>query len=158
MRIICSLLLTTVMLFPLKGLASEAIDNDAIAEEVREQVIAFNKAYEMNDLDSYFSYYLDDVSMWINADVVTVGDYKKDWYALIENGGGMEKFALSDIMIIIGPGGDSAVAAYGARAHTRFPDGTVTIENGQETDSWFKIDGRWRVAHLHYSSQPVEQE
>jgi ketosteroid isomerase-like protein len=158
MKAFQTLMLMSMILLPLKGVASEAMDTDAIAEEVREQVIAFNKAYEMNELDSYFSYYLDDVSMWINADVVTVGEYKKDWYELIKNGGGMEKFTLSDIMIIVGPGGDSAVAAYGARAHTRFPDGTVTIENGQETDSWFKVDGQWRVAHLHYSSQPVEKE
>ncbi|HKX56395.1 MAG TPA: hypothetical protein VJN01_09840, partial [Xanthomonadales bacterium] len=41
-------------------LATEEVDLAAAEQEVREAVVAFNSAYEENDLEAYFSFYLDD--------------------------------------------------------------------------------------------------
>ncbi len=50
-------------------------DNPA-AKEVEEIVMAFNKAYAANDLDTYFSYYSDDATAFFNTDRIIVSDYE----------------------------------------------------------------------------------
>ncbi|HKX56795.1 MAG TPA: hypothetical protein VJN01_11850, partial [Xanthomonadales bacterium] len=82
--------------------------------------------------------------------------YKKDWYELIGGGGGVEKNTLSILRVVVSPSGDSAVAAYRLDVQTRMADGTITRDHSQESDSWFKVDGNWRIAHLHYTTQPQE--
>ncbi|MDZ4731767.1 MAG: DUF4440 domain-containing protein [Xanthomonadales bacterium] len=139
--------------------ASVAADNStlaAIEQEVTEQVMAFNHAYEVNDLDAYFSFYEEGATMWFNTDFVAIADYQKDWQQMIEQGGGIEKNILSDLRVSVGPGGDAAVASYRLEVVTRVPDGNRTRDNSQESDTWFKRDGEWRIAHLHYASQPAE--
>jgi ketosteroid isomerase-like protein len=148
------LLLSAALCLPVTCLAAEVVDHAAAEQEVREVVVAFNRTYEENDLDAYFSYYLDGATMWFNTDFVAIADYKKDWYELIGNGGGVEKNTLSILRIVVAPSGDSAVAAYQLDVQTRMPDGTVTRDHSQESDSWFKVDGNWRIAHLHYTTQP----
>lgn len=134
--------------------AAEAVDLAAAEQEVREAVVAFNRAYEVNDLEAYFAFYLDDATMWFNADFVSIADYKKDWYELIGSGGGVEKNTLTIRRVVVGPGGNSAVVAYGLDVQTRMPDGSITRDLSQESDTWFKVDGNWRIAHLHYATQP----
>lgn len=126
------------------------------AAEVQAQVIAFNRAYEMNELDEYFSYYCDNATMWINTEFVNITDYRKDWYALIGAGGGVQKNTVSDIRVQTGPGGDAAVASYRLEIETRQPAGDVTRDQAQETDAWFRSEGKWCVAHLHYAFQSVK--
>ena len=53
------------------------------------------------------------------------------------------------------PSGDAAVATYSVAVKTRYPDGKVSDEAAQETDVWFKKDGRWRVVHVHYEAKPA---
>jgi ketosteroid isomerase-like protein len=136
------------------SLAADEVDLAAAEQEVREAVVAFNRSYEENDLEAYFSWYLDGATMWFNKDFVAIADYKKDWYELIGSGGGVEKNTLSILRVVVGPSGDSAVAAYQLDVETRMPDGTITRDHSQESDSWFKVDGKWRIAHLHYTTQP----
>lgn len=151
------LLLSAALCLPMhSGLAADAVDAETAEQEVREAVVAFNRAYEENDLETYFAYYLDDATMWFNADFVAIADYKKDWYELVGNGGGVEKNALSILRVVVAPGADSAVAVYQLEVQTRMPDGSITRDHSQESDSWFKVDGNWRIGHLHYTSQPGE--
>lgn len=150
--LILTLLSQCVALSPVWGAVGEG---DPVAE-VQAQVIAFNRAYEMNELDDYFSYYCDNATMWINTDFVNIAEYRKDWYALIEAGGSVQKNTVSEIRVQAGPGGDSAVASYRLEIETRQPAGEITSDQAQETDTWFRSDGKWCVAHLHYSFQSVD--
>lgn len=123
--------------------------------DVTQAVLAFNLAYEQNKLEDYFSYYQEGATMWVNADFTSVADYKADWYALIEGGGAVEKNLISDLKVVVSPSGDAAAAAYRLEVHTRYPDGKVTHDQSQESDTWFKVDGVWKIAHLHYVTQPL---
>jgi len=125
------------------------------ASEIEKLVVAFNQAYERNDLEQYFSYYADDVTQWFESGRVSLADYKKDWYALIAAGGGVEKNAISDIRVQVSPGGDTAVATYVLDVVTRQAGGKKTKEQAYETDVWFKRDGKWKIVHLHYNSKEV---
>jgi len=125
-------------------------------EEVTKAVLAFNDAYEKDNLDEYFSWYLPGATLWINTDLVTVEDYSKDWYALIGGGGAVEKNLLTELKVVVNPVGDAAAATYRLEVHTRYPDGKVTREQSQESDTWFKVDGQWKIAHIHYVTQPME--
>ncbi len=155
MKIINSLILTVLIALPVTASADDAASSAAIEKEVKDQVVAFNRAYEINDLDAYFSYYEEGATMWFNTDFVAIADYQKDWIQLIEQGGGIEQNTLSDLRVSVGPSGDAAVASYRLDVVTRMADGKKTHDNSQESDSWFRKDGKWRIAHLHYASQPT---
>jgi ketosteroid isomerase-like protein len=127
----------------------------ATASEIEKLEAAFNGAYERNQLDEYFSYYADDATMWFESGRASLADYKKDWYALIEGGGGVEKNTLSDMRVQVSPGGDSAIATYTVDVLTRQADGKKTKEKAWETDVWFKRDGKWKLVHVHYNSKEV---
>ncbi len=136
-------------------LAAAGAPQPTTASEIEKLVVAFNHAYERNDLDEYFSYYADDVTQWFDSGRVELADYKKDWYALIQGGGGVEKNALSDIRVQLSPGGDAAVATYVLDVVTRQVGGKKTKERAFETDVWYKRDGKWKIAHIHYNSKEV---
>jgi ketosteroid isomerase-like protein len=136
-------------------LAAAGSAQQETASEIEKLEVAFNGAYERNDLEEYFSYYADDVTQFFESGRVSLADYKKDWYALIQGGGGVEKNALSDMKVQVSPSGDSAVATYAVDVVTRQTDGKRTIERALETDVWFKRDGKWKIAHLHYNSKAV---
>ena len=129
--------------------------NTDVANEIRELTFEFNEAYERNELDKYFSYYADDLTQWFESGRVTLEQYKTDWYALIEAGGGVESTELSDLQVQVGPDGRTAVATYVATVVTRSPEGKRTKEQAWETDIWFKRDGQWKIVHLHYNSREV---
>jgi len=135
--------------------AEDTNPNSQIVADVSKAVIDFNRSYEENDLDTYFAFYADGATMWFNSDFVAISDYKKDWYQLIESGGGVEKNTLSDLKVTVSPSGDAAVAAYRLEVHTRQPDGQITRDQSQESDTWFNYEGQWKIAHLHYATQAV---
>jgi len=146
-------MLATIL--PLLLAAGGAVQTDKTAKEVEELVVAFNQAYERNDLEKYFSYYADDVTQWFETGRAELAGYKKSWHELIQGGGGVEKNTLSDIRIQVSPGGDAAVATYVVDVVTRAADGKKTKERAYETDVWYKRDGKWKIVHLHYNSKEV---
>lgn len=128
---------------------------DAMAQ-VREAVVAFNDAYQRNDLDTYFAFYADDATLIFDSGRVVLDDYRKDWYQLIADGGGVESNVVSDIQIRLGPSGDAAVASYQLEVRTRYPDDTIVIEYAWETEAWFHSGDGWQIAHLQYTTQPAD--
>lgn len=136
-------------------LIGSAVQTPTTASEVEKLEVAFNGAYERNDLEEYFSYYADDVTQFFESGRVSLADYKKDWYALIQRGGGVEKNALSDMKVQVSPSGDAAVATYVVDVVTRQAGGKKTKERAFETDVWHKRDGKWKIVHLHYTSKEV---
>lgn len=143
---------TALFLLLLEG---GAIQTATTASEIEKLEAAFNGAYEKNELDAYFSYYADDVTQFFESGRVSLADYKKDWYALIQGGGGVEKNALSDMRVQVSPSGDTAVATYVVDVVTRQVGGKKTHERAFETDVWYKRDGKWKIVHLHYNSKEV---
>jgi ketosteroid isomerase-like protein len=135
--------------------AGGAVQSQTTAAEIEKLEIAFNQAYERNDLEEYFSYYADDVTLWFGSERAGLADYEKSWHELIEGGGGVEKNDLSDLRVQISPGGDAAVATYVVDVVARQVDGKKTRERAFETDVWYKRDGKWKIVHLHYNSKEV---
>jgi ketosteroid isomerase-like protein len=62
---------------------------------------------------------------------------------------------------------DVAIHSYGDTAWAEFywdfvarlrKDGTSVTTHGRETQLYRKIDGQWRLVHVHYSGMPVTGE
>jgi len=55
--------------------------------------------------------------------------------------------------------GDSAWAEFywdfNAKRRT---DGAPLTTHGRETQVYWKVDGRWRLVHVHYSGMPLSQD
>jgi ketosteroid isomerase-like protein len=127
---------------------------EAAAEEVIKHVVAFNGAYERNELDAYFAYYAEDATLWFDSGRVKLADYKNDWHKLVKDGGGVVKNVISDLNVQMGPGDTTAVATYQLDVETRMPDGSITKDHAHETDVWFLGNGQWLIAHIHYTVEP----
>ncbi|MSQ99298.1 MAG: DUF4440 domain-containing protein [Xanthomonadales bacterium] len=125
---------------------------DAAAEEVIKHVVALNGTYGRNELDAYFAFFSPDTTLWFDSGGAKLADYKKDWYKLVADGGGVVKNVISDLHVQMGPGETTAVAIYQVDVETRMPDGSITRGQGHETDVWFLGNGQWLVAHLHWST------
>jgi ketosteroid isomerase-like protein len=130
-----------------------AAQSQTTAAEIEKLAVAFNRAYERNDLEDYFSYYAEDVTLWFENGRTDLGSYKESWYELIQGGGGVEKNVLSDMRVQVSPGGDAAVATYVVEVITRQADGKKTKERAFETDVWYQREGKWKIVHLHYDSK-----
>lgn len=150
--LLLSLAIVTTATFSVSTAA--ATSEEAAVEEVLKHVVAFNAAYERNELDAYFAYYAEDATLWLNSGRVKLADYQRDWRKLINDGGRVEKNVISDLNVQMGPGDTTAVATYQLDVETRQPDGSVSKEHAHETDVWFLGNGEWLVAHLHYTVEP----
>ena len=122
-----------------------------IDKEIASLEQKFNDAYALNDLKSYFSYYAPDMVQWLPEGRTDLPAYEKDWTAYIAAGNKVEAAQVSDLIVKAGPTGDTAVAAYVLHVKTKLATGEITDEEFQETDIWFKRDGAWKIAALHYS-------
>ncbi len=76
------------------------------------------------------------------------------WTDFIHTGAAIKAATLSDLHIRFSPSGDTAIASYVLHLQTQNADKSVTDENDQETDVWFKRAGNWKIAHVHYSAAP----
>lgn len=132
-----------------------ASQSQKIEEEIRNLEAEFNQAYERNQLDAYFSYYAEEVTLWFPSGRETLEGYKEDWHDLVAGGGGVEKNEISDMKIQVGPSRDAAIATYAVDVVTRGVDGKKTKEHAVETDVWFKRGGTWKLVHVNYNSKEV---
>ena len=123
--------------------------------DIRQLKEEFNAAYAANDLDKYFGYYTADATFWFPEGRTDVPRYKKMWSEYLKSGAGIKAASLSDMHIRFNPHGDVAIASYVLRLTTQEADKKVHTENHQESDVWFKTDGGWKIAHVHYSDVPV---
>lgn len=133
--------------------APAVLSSPELDEQVRAAVIAFNDAYERNDLDEYFGFYADDATLVFDTGRVALEAYRKDWYQLVDDGGAVESNLVSDINIQVSPAGDAAVATYQLEVRTRLADGSVLTDHAYETDVWYRAGGQWRVVHVNYTTR-----
>ena len=141
-------------IMPFAAIADRA---DDVAAEVLDLDKQYNDAYAANELDAYFSYYAPDATLIFDQARTTVPDYRAEWYALIEAGGGVESVVMSDVQTRVLAGGSVVAISYLADTATRSPDGEVTVERAFETDVWEKRADGWKVVLLHFNYVPTEQ-
>jgi len=122
-----------------------------IVDEIKAAEKAFNGAYESNDYETYFGHYTEDATLFFFGARQKVSDYYDEWKAMIEAGGGVDKYEMSDIQVQVMPGNEVAIATYFIVGTSHTPDGESATVNAFETDTWQKIDGAWKVVSLHYS-------
>jgi ketosteroid isomerase-like protein len=123
-------------------------------QQIRDAEKAVNDAYAANDLPTYFSFYAPDLRALYPEGPTTLPEYIKSWTATINGGARITSFIYKDMVVQVGPSGDAAVASYLATAQQRNADKTVTTENFNETDVWFKRDGAWKIVEIQYSELP----
>lgn len=133
-----------------------AEQSDAENTDLYTAIKAFDHAYEVNDLEKYFSYYANGATAYFGEGRVDITTYHRDMIALIAAGGGVELNRMSDLQVQITPGGDTAVATYFIDNRTRATDGTKMTTKAFETTVWQKIDGQWKTISLHYSAAAEE--
>jgi ketosteroid isomerase-like protein len=122
--------------------------------DIRQLEQESNAAYAANDFEKYFSYYADDAVFWFPEGRSDVPRYKKEWSDFLKSGAGIKAGTTSDMHIHFSPRGDAAIASYVLHLTTQEADKKVHSEDHQETDVWFKTDGGWKIAHVHYSDVP----
>jgi ketosteroid isomerase-like protein len=122
--------------------------------DIRRLENEFNAAYAANDLDKYFGFYADDAILWFPEGRTDVPAYRKEWTEYIKGGAALDEAKLSDLHIRLSPLGDTAIASYLLHVRTRAADKSVTDEDFQETDVWFKTAAGWKITHVHYSPAP----
>ncbi len=134
-----------------------AAHHESAETEVNAAVVAFNVAYASNDVESYFSNYTDDATLYFFGARQDVAVYHKEWSEMVDASGGVEKNELSDLRVQIMPGDEVAVATYFVDNVSRSPDGETTMAKAFESDVWQKIDGRWQIVSLHYTEISPEE-
>lgn len=143
-----------VVLISFSAMAEHHGSEDA---DLNAAIKAFDHAYATNDIETYFSYYADDATVYFYGARQDVDAYHVEWTAMKEAGGGVEKNEMSDLKVQMMPCGDVAIATSFIDNRTRAPDGSTSETRAFETDVWQKIDGNWKIISLHYSDVPAEE-
>ena len=148
----------------LGGVAIALISLSAMAEhhgseneDLHAAIKAFDHAYATNDVETYFSFYDDDATVYFYGARQDITAYHELWTAMMEAGGGVELNEMSDLQVQVMPSGDVAIATSFIDNRTRAPDGTKSTSKAFETDVWQKIDGQWKIISLHHSGIPAEE-
>jgi ketosteroid isomerase-like protein len=140
------------------GAAAAAVGGDPPSQEILKLEQGFNDAYGANDLPKYFSYYADDLVVWFPDGRSTLAAYRKEWTDYVGKGNKLQSAKFSDMVIRLSPAGDEATASYQLAVRTKLADGKLTDEQFLETDIWLKRNGKWQVAHVHYSAAPATKK
>jgi ketosteroid isomerase-like protein len=148
--------LTTLIFAITLPLVALAGNPQAVESEIVEMERAFNEAYATNQVDTYFSFYAEDATLFFYGERQPVALYRKDWHDMINAGGAVVRNDVSDMQVRVLPGGKAAVASSFVDNSTRSPDGDVTTERDYESNVWQKIDGEWKVVSLHYNEIAVD--
>ena len=148
-----------LFLLPLLGLGLQAGAGPTsnVEQEVRAIEQKWNDAYGRNDLHTYFSYYAPDVIQMLPEGITDLAKYEKDWTDYVQAGNKVQSVEIRNAVVRVSPAEDSAVFMYVLYVKTKLADEKITEEENQETDVWFKRNGEWKVAALHYSPVPTKK-
>ncbi len=152
MRKILSCFVIILMSFPAMA-EHHGEENAALHAAIK----SFNHAYATNDVETYFSFYADDATVYFGDGRVDMAAYHEMWIGLMAAGGGVERNEMSDLQVQVMPSGDVAIATAFIDNRTRSADGTTSTSRAFETDVWQKIDGKWRIISLHYSDISAQE-
>ena len=147
--------LFAAMLTSVLALADGHVEAEA---ELREVVIAFNRAYADNDMTRYFGRFAEDADMYWSGTRHTTAAYRDEYTSTVEAGGTVEKNNVSDLVIKILPGNEAGIASFFIDYRFRGPDGEVTVEQAFETEVWQKVDDEWKLVGMHNTIIPPNQQ
>jgi ketosteroid isomerase-like protein len=136
------------------GGASSPPDRARLEAEVRDFSLALCAAYGANDLEKYWPFFDDRMTMFTPEGRLDLPDFKRTWTREIGSGTRVTLSRCDDHVVHLGPNGDAAVVHYRIVTRTEFPDGRTVDEVSQESDGLALRDGRWRVVHVHWSHAP----
>ena len=134
----------------------------AVEQQVREAIIEFTTAYGTNDLDTYFSYYADDMTWWgprgnryENDGRTPKQNYMASYPGSVERTGGYASHELSDLRVQVSPNAGAAVASYRIDLVRKNPrEGRSADVAYEMTTMLFKRGNDWRIVHFHYQTIP----
>lgn len=135
--------------------AADAAAQKQAEAEVTRAVHEMVAAYATTDVDKYFSYYADDMSLCCRGTEQwsTKKDYYEAWKANIARGGGVTKSAVVDLRVQVSLSADMAITSY------QMPVTRKMAREGQAPEItynmllvWVKRNGRWIVDNLVFSA------
>lgn len=136
------------------------IDRAIALDELRAAIDTFYNAYYNKDWDLYYTFYADDaVLIDRTGDTMNLKEYEARAAKEAETLGDLVKESVEDLPVDVrlSPNGQSGIA------YSRFPyeyrnaDGKESILIIAETDVWWKIDGDWKVVHIHFPEVQKEE-
>ena len=140
--------------------------NAAVEQQVRDAITKFTTAYGKNDLDTYFSYYADDLTWWgPNGNRNEANgkrpkeNYSSTYPDAVKRNGGLAGSKLSDLRVQVSPNGDAAIASYRLDVVRKNPDLNATPPRPADiayemTAALFKRGNDWKVVHFHFQTIP----
>jgi len=128
-----------------------ADDQEEVVAEIKAAEHSFNGAYESNNVESYFSHYTEDATLFFFGERQKVSDYHEEWKETVASGFHYEKYDMSDMQVQVLGDGHVAVATYFIDLRSITGDGVVTEAKAFATDVWQNIGGEWKIVSLHYT-------
>ncbi len=133
-------------------------DKDRTLAEIRDFEGRFNKTYESNDVKAFLDFFTDDMTQVWQEGRMDMPEYRIFWPGEIDKGRRVLEVRTADMAIHTGPSNDSAVASYRIFVKEKLVDGSISESWNQETDVIHKINGKWKIVHMHYSDAPSTKD
>ncbi len=133
--------------------AQPAAERASTLGELRNAIDTFYEAYYDSDFDRYYEFYAQDVVIIDSTGRArTLEEYKIESEEFANAVGDVVRESVVDLVpaIWLSPAGDSAVAHWIHPFVYRTSDGDESTFIFAESDVWSKIDGEWKVVHIHY--------
>ncbi len=129
------------------------VDREAALNELRLAIKTFYDAYFAQNWDMYYTFISEDIVLVDKSgDVMDLAEYEsraaQDADSLGELLTDSLDFAAVDVRLA--PDGNSGIAYSRLPYLYRNSDGEETTITFAETDVWWKIDGSWKVVHIHF--------
>jgi uncharacterized protein (TIGR02246 family) len=133
-------------------MALQMTRTDDVAE-IRGLLDDWVKAARAKDIDAIFAHYAPDIVAFDGIGQLQFKGrdaYRKHWEACMAMCSGPMIFEVHDLDIAAQ--GDLALGHYLSRCGTTGPDGKEQAGWFRVTVCWRKMNGRWKVAHEHFSA------
>ncbi len=125
----------------------------AAVEEIREAIETYYNAFYESNWELYYSYYADDVVLIDSSgNPMSLDEYNGTAEERAQLIGQVVIESVKDLVpeVRLSADGGSAIAHYRHPFDYRKPDGTESTIDWAETDIWWKINGNWKVVHVHF--------
>ena len=135
----------------------EQMDREVALAELRAAIKTFYDAFYTQNWDVYYTFYSDDVVLIDKTgDVMSLAEYESRAAEDTETLGELltDSFDDSQVDVRLSPDGKSGIAYSRLPYLYRNSVGEETSITIAETDVWWRIDGKWKVVHIHYPEVP----
>ena len=150
---------TLVVLAMIALLAAPAAATRAAAadaeQEIRQVVADIAAAYGSNEVETYFSYFAEEMTQWWpNARRIGRQEYYDMWTGVVAGGGGNVAAEVDDLRIHVAPSGDAGVASYLLNVTRKNAPAERAHVEYRMSLTFLKREGTWKAVHLHFSTPP----